>query len=87
MKTYARLLAFLKPYLWPYFSLAMACMIGFGASDGVLPFLVQRIMDDVFTQKNQTALTYLPGIIVGIFARVDEFRAKLFERLRGPAHH
>ena len=68
MKTYTRLLAFLKPYLWPYFSLAMACMIGFGATDGVLPFLVQRIMDDVFTQKNQTALTYLPGIIVGIFA-------------------
>jgi subfamily B ATP-binding cassette protein MsbA len=68
MKTYARLLAFLKPYLWPYFSLAMACMIGFGVTDGVLPFLVQRIMDDVFTQKNQTALTYLPGIIVGIFA-------------------
>jgi subfamily B ATP-binding cassette protein MsbA len=68
MKTYTRLLTFLKPYLWPYFSLAMACMIGFGATDGVLPFLVQRIMDDVFTQKNQTALTYLPGIIVGIFA-------------------
>ena len=68
MKTYTRLLAFLKPYLWPYFSLAMACMIGFGATDGVLPFLVQRIMDDVFTQKDQTALTYLPGIIVGIFA-------------------
>jgi ATP-binding cassette, subfamily B, bacterial MsbA len=68
MKLYGRLLAFLKPYLWPYFAIAMACMIGFGATDGVLPFLVQRIMDDVFTQKNQTALTYLPGIIVGIFA-------------------
>ena len=68
MKTYARLLSYLKPYIWPYFILAMICMVAFGATDGVLPFLVQRIIDDVFTKKNQTALTYLPGIIVGIFA-------------------
>ena len=68
MKTYTRLLTFLKPYLWPYFSVAMACMIGFGATDGVMPFLVQRIIDDVFTRKDEIALTYLPVIIVGIFA-------------------
>ena len=68
MKLYVRLLAFLKPYLWPYFAIAMVCMIGFGATDGVMPFLVQRIIDDVFTLKDETALRYLPGIIVGIFA-------------------
>lgn len=68
MKTYRRLLLFLKPYLWPYFTLGMLCMVGFGATDGVLPFLVQRIIDDVFTRKDQTALTYLPAVIVGIFA-------------------
>jgi subfamily B ATP-binding cassette protein MsbA len=43
-------------------------MIGFGATDGVMPFLVQRIIDDVFTHKDQTMLTYLPGVIVGVFA-------------------
>lgn len=68
MKTYARLLSFLKPYLWPYFILGMVCMVGFGATDGVLPFLVQRIIDDVFTRKDPVALTYLPAVIVGIFA-------------------
>ena len=68
MQIYLRLLTFLKPYLWPYFTVAMVCMIGFGATDGVMPFLVQRIIDDVFTRKDETALTYLPGIIVGIFA-------------------
>lgn len=68
MQTYRRLLLFLKPYLWPYFTLGMLCMVGFGATDGVLPFLVQRIIDDVFTRKDQTALTYLPVVIVGIFA-------------------
>ncbi len=68
MKIYIRLLAYLKPYLWPYFILAMICMVGFGASDGVLPFLIQKIMDDVFARKDEAALTYLPGVIVGIFA-------------------
>jgi ATP-binding cassette, subfamily B, bacterial MsbA len=43
-------------------------MVGFGATDGALPFLVQRIFDDVFTRKDITALTYLPIIIIGIFA-------------------
>jgi ATP-binding cassette, subfamily B, bacterial MsbA len=65
---YVRLIAYLKPYVWPYFVLAMLCMVAFGATDGVLPFLVQRVIDDVFTRKDQTALAYLPAAIVGIFA-------------------
>ena len=67
MQIYLRLLAFLKPYLWPWCALAVVCMIGFGATDGVMPFLVQRIIDDVFTRKDVTTLQLLPGIIVGIF--------------------
>jgi ATP-binding cassette, subfamily B, bacterial MsbA len=43
-------------------------MLGFGATDGTIPFLVQRIMDDVFARKDQTALTYLPVLVIGIFA-------------------
>jgi len=43
-------------------------MLGFGATDGTIPFLVQRIMDDVFARKDQTALTYLPALVIGIFA-------------------
>jgi subfamily B ATP-binding cassette protein MsbA len=68
VKIYIRLLAYLKPYIWPYFTLAMVCMVAFGATDGVLPFLVQKIIDDVFTRKDESALTYLPGVIVAIFA-------------------
>lgn len=68
MKHYHRLLSFLKPYLWPYFGLAMLCMVVFGATDGALPFLVERIMDDVFTLKDPSALRYLPIIIVALFA-------------------
>ena len=68
MSTYIRLIGFLKPYLWPYFTIAVLCMVGFGATDGMLPFLVQRIIDDVFTRKDQAALTYLPLLILALFA-------------------
>lgn len=68
MNLYLRLLGFLKPYLWPYFTVALLCMVIFGATDGALPFLVQRVIDDVFTRKDPAALSYLPAVIVGLFA-------------------
>jgi subfamily B ATP-binding cassette protein MsbA len=66
--SYLRLLSFLKPYVWPYFTLAMLCMVVFGATDGALPFLVQHVIDDVFTRKDPSVLGYLPALIVGLFA-------------------
>lgn len=68
MKIYRRLLSYLKPYLWPHFSLAMVCMLGFGATGGAIPLLVQRIFDDVFARKDDDALFYLPFVIIGVFA-------------------
>lgn len=46
----------------------MLCMVVFGATDGALPFLVQRVIDDVFTLKDPSALSYLPAVIVALFA-------------------
>lgn len=46
----------------------MICMIGFGATDGTIPFLVQHIFDDVFNRKDPSVLTYLPLLIIAIFA-------------------
>jgi subfamily B ATP-binding cassette protein MsbA len=68
VKTYFRLLPFLKPYIWPYSILGMVCMLAYGASDGVLPFLVQHVMDDVFARKDVVMLSYLPVVIVVYFA-------------------
>jgi subfamily B ATP-binding cassette protein MsbA len=68
MKIYLRLLQYLRPYLWPYFSMAMVCMLGFSATSGVMPFLVQRVFDDVFARKDQVVLVYLPFVIIGVFA-------------------
>ncbi len=68
MKNYLRLLRYLRPYVWPSFTIAMLCMAGYSATSGALPFLVQRVIDDVFAQKDKAALLYLPFVIVGIFA-------------------
>jgi subfamily B ATP-binding cassette protein MsbA len=43
-------------------------MIAFSATGGAIPFLVQSIFDDVFSQKDQAALFYLPLVIIGVFA-------------------
>ena len=67
MKNYLRLLQYLKPYVWPYFALAMACMLGYSVTAGAMPFLVQWMMDDVFVKKDAAMLYYLPLTIIGIF--------------------
>ena len=67
MKIYLRLLQYLRPYIWPYFTMAMICMVVYSATSGALPFLVQRIIDDVFAQKDKTVLLYLPFVILGVF--------------------
>ena len=58
---------FLRPYFWPYFVIAMACSLGYSATEGALPFMVQWLMDDVFVKKNVAILYYIPGAVIGIF--------------------
>jgi subfamily B ATP-binding cassette protein MsbA len=67
IKIYRRLLQFLKPYIWPYFVLGMICMVGYGVTDGAIPFLVQPIMDDVFGRKDQGTLNLIPFLVIGVF--------------------
>ena len=68
MKIYFRLLQYLKPYIWPYFLIATVCMLAFSSTDGAMPFLIRWVVDDVFTNKNQAALAYLPFVVISIFA-------------------
>lgn len=67
METYRRLLKYLRPYLWPYFTIAMICMAAYSATTGAAPLLLKHVIDDVFTRKDQTALAYLPLLIVAVF--------------------
>ncbi len=64
---YLRLLRYLRPHLWPTFTVAMVAMLLFSATTGALPLLVERVFDDIFAAKNEFALTILPVVIVGVF--------------------
>ncbi len=67
MQVYIRLLQYLKPHVWPHFVVAIICMLAYSATDGVLPFIVQHVFDDVFAKKDETMLLYLPIVIVSVF--------------------
>lgn len=64
---YRRLLRYMRPYWWPYFTFAVVCMLLFSATNGAMPFLVRHIFDDVFTAKNESVLRVLPFVIIGVF--------------------
>ena len=64
---YRRLLVYLRPYVWPHFVLAVICMVFYSATNGVMPFLVRHIFDDVFGGKDMTALQILPVLVIGTF--------------------
>jgi subfamily B ATP-binding cassette protein MsbA len=40
-------------------------MVIFGATDGVVPFLVKYILDGVFTNRDEKLLWILPGVLMG----------------------
>jgi subfamily B ATP-binding cassette protein MsbA len=64
---YRRLLGYLRPYLWPRFAIAVVCMLVFSSTNGVMPFLVEGIFDDIFGAKNLAMLYALPVVILGVF--------------------
>ena len=82
MKTYFRLLPFLKPYIWPYFIIGMVCMLGYSATGGVIPFLVQSVFDDLFQRKDVDMLYYLPlpplflQMLTGVYLFVLPYAAR-----------
>ena len=67
MKLYRRLLGYLRPYVWPRFVVAVLCMVLYSSTNGVMPYLVRAIFDDVLLQKRAWALQMLPLAIVGVF--------------------
>jgi len=67
VENYRRLLKYLRPYMWPYFIVAMICMASYSATTGAAPLLLRHVIDDIFTRKDQAALAYLPVVIVVVF--------------------
>ncbi len=67
-RTFGRLLQYLRPYLWPHFAATVACMLGYSASSGVVPYLVRGLVDDVLTRADAHALRWLPALILATFS-------------------
>jgi subfamily B ATP-binding cassette protein MsbA len=67
-ETYGRLLSYLRPYVWPRFVVAVVCMLVFSTTNGLLPFLIRDVADDIFTHKDWDKLTWLPAAAIGLFA-------------------
>ena len=67
MKSYRRLLMYLRPYIWPYFTLAMLCMAAYSGTTALVPFIAKHIIDDIFTNKDTVMLSWMPWIIIGVF--------------------
>jgi subfamily B ATP-binding cassette protein MsbA len=66
-RIYRRLLGYVRPYVWPRFAIAITCMLIFSASNGVMPFLVRSVFDDIFASKNVLMLYMVPLIILLTF--------------------
>jgi subfamily B ATP-binding cassette protein MsbA len=64
----SRMVQFLYPYKLK-FTGALLAMVVYGATDGIVPFLIRSILDDVFGQNNPDMLYVLP-IFVVMFALV-----------------
>jgi subfamily B ATP-binding cassette protein MsbA len=59
--------AYLRPYVWPHFAVAVACMVLYSASSGVVPYLVRSLVDDVLANRDAASLELLPPLIVLVF--------------------
>ncbi|MEO2166784.1 MAG: ABC transporter transmembrane domain-containing protein, partial [bacterium] len=64
---YRRLLSYLRPHIWPRFAVAVLATIIFSATNGVLPFLIRFIFQDIFDDKDIQKLTIMPFAVLGLF--------------------
>ncbi|TMA53616.1 MAG: ABC transporter ATP-binding protein [Deltaproteobacteria bacterium] len=64
MKHYRRLLAYLRPYVWPHGAVAVACMLAFSATESAIPFLAKFTFDQVFTQHHSGALPFAVAFVL-----------------------
>lgn len=69
-----RFIKYLAPYKLRFF-FALACMVIYGVTDGVVPYILKRILDDIFGNQNKELLWGLVVFIVvfSIFRSVFGF--------------
>ncbi len=66
IRLYKRLLAYVKPY-WGLIAISLVFALLVSASDGILPWLVKPIMDDIFVNKNLELLRLIPPTLLLLY--------------------
>lgn len=66
MKTYLRLLNYVRPYL-KRLSVAIVCIIMAASANLYVPWIIKDVIDDVLTSRNMTMLNLIAGGIVIVF--------------------
>ncbi|WP_425058590.1 Putative multidrug export ATP-binding/permease protein [Sporomusa carbonis] len=66
MKTYLRLLNYVRPYL-PKFAIAIVCILVASAANLYIPWIIQNVIDDVLTAKDMVRLNAIAAGIVVVF--------------------
>lgn len=69
-----KLLNYLSPYKF-HFIFALLCMVVFGASDGIIPFLVKDVLDKAFAGSNPNYIYLFPIvlIVVSVIRAIADF--------------
>jgi len=66
--TYARLLRYLRRYLFPYVALAVVSMLMLSATQGAIPFLARNLVNQISTVRSASALHFLLLEILVLFS-------------------
>ena len=63
---YLRLLTYVRPY-WKAFAVSIVTLILLAATEPLFPALMKPLLDEGFTNKNQTYIKWTPILLVGMF--------------------
>ncbi len=66
IRLYKRLIRYIKPY-WLLMLLAVLSAVGLAGANTGIAWIVKKVMDDIFVQKNLTMLRIVPLAIVGLY--------------------
>lgn len=82
---YRRLLGYVRPYKRQFIA-ALLAMGVYGATDGAVPYILKRVLDDVFGNKNEQMLDELIAVIM-VFAVIRGLFGFLERYLIGRVGH
>lgn len=67
LRTYKRLMGYLRPYVFPHLALAVVAMLVLSATNGAIPFMAKRFIDQLTTLKNVNTIHALSLAILALF--------------------